>query len=111
MSDLPVTKSTSSEDEPIVHVESDFKPLVQKFMTNRRKEVVAMREALARNDFETTGRIAHGMKGAGGIYGFERIAVLAGTIEQAAKTGSAGPIDTDLELLATYLERVQVMFA
>ncbi len=110
MSEQPITRSTAAHGEYVVHVECDFEPLVPTFLANRKKEVMAMREALARNDFETTGGIAHGMKGAGSIYGFERITVLATAIERAAQTRSVTSIETNLTLLATYLERVQIVF-
>lgn len=97
-------------DLPIVHVEQDFEPLLPKFMTNRKKEVVTMREALARQDFDTVRKVAHGMKGAGGSYGFDLVTAMAATIEQAAKARSAAPIAIELSLLATYLEQVQVVF-
>ncbi|SPP64948.1 Hpt domain-containing protein [Nitrospira lenta] len=97
-------------DLPIVHVEQDFEPLLPKFMTNRKREVVTMSEALARQDFDTVRKVAHGMKGAGGSFGFDLVTARAATIEQAAKTGSAASIATELALLATYLEQVQVVF-
>ncbi|MDO9118816.1 MAG: Hpt domain-containing protein [Nitrospira sp.] len=97
-------------DLPIVHVEQDFEPLLPKFMTNRKKEVVTMREALGRQDFDTVRKVAHGMKGAGGSYGFDLVTAMAATIEQAAKTATAPTIATELELLGTYLDRVQVVF-
>jgi len=97
-------------DLPIVHVEQDFEPLLPKFMTNRKKEVVVMRDALAELDFETVRKVAHGMKGAGGSYGFDHVTTMAATIEQAAKAGTAPTIAAELDLLATYLERVQVVF-
>ncbi len=110
MHTTPPPHSGSTDDTMIVHVEADFEDLLPKFMTNRKKEVVTMREALARQDFETVRKIAHGMKGAGGSYGFDRVTAMAATIEQAAKTGSAAPITTELALLGTYLEQVQVVF-
>jgi HPt (histidine-containing phosphotransfer) domain-containing protein len=110
MHTTPPPHSESTDDAMLVHVEADFEDLVPKFMTNRKKEVVTMREALARQDFETVRKIAHGMKGAGGSYGFDRVTAMAATIEQAAKTGSAAPIATELTLLGIYLEQVQVVF-
>ena len=110
---MQTTPSSPSpaDDALTVHVESDFEALLPKFMTNRKKEVAAMREALAQQDFETVRKIAHGMKGAGGSYGFDRVTTMAATIEQAAKAGSARPIQTELDALATYLEHVRIVFA
>lgn len=104
--DQPIAHS----DRPIVHVEQDFEPLLPKFMTNRKKEVVTMREALAQQDFDTVRKVAHGMKGAGGSYGFDLVTAMASTIEQAAKTATAPTIATELELLGAYLDRVHVVF-
>lgn len=94
----------------IVHVDPDFELLVPKFLAKRKQEVMAMREALWQQDFETTGRIAHGMKGASGMYGFDQLAAMAATIEIAAQTGTRSPIETELQGLATYLESVHVVF-
>ncbi|OQW32868.1 MAG: hypothetical protein A4E19_05810 [Nitrospira sp. SG-bin1] len=104
------TNETSNGETCIVSIDSDLKPLMPMFLAGRKKDIVDMREALARHDFHTTGRIAHGMKGAGSIYGFERVVTLATSIEQAATAGSAASIETDLDLLVTYLEHVQVVF-
>jgi HPt (histidine-containing phosphotransfer) domain-containing protein len=94
----------------IVHVESDFEPLISKFMTNRKNEVVTMRDALAQQDLETVRKVAHGMKGAGGSYGFDRITTMAATIEHTAKTGTSAGLAEELDRLAIYLEQVHVVF-
>ena len=110
ISDRSSTNETSSGENCIVTIDSDLKPLMPMFIAGRKKDIVDIREAMARHDFHTVGRIAHGMRGAGDMYGFEPIAALAATIEQAAKTGSATSIETDLALLVTYLEQVQIVF-
>ena len=110
MSPIPPTDDASPRDAIIVHVESDFEPLLGKFMTNRKKEVVTMREALAQQDLETVRKVAHGMKGAGGSYGFNHITTMATTIEHTAKTGTSTGLAKELDQLALYLEQVQVIF-
>ena len=110
-SDRSSTNGTSIGESCIVSIDSDLKPLVPMFLTGRKKEIMDIREALAQHDFHTVGRIAHGMKGTGNIYGFEHIVALAASIEQAAKVGSAASIETDLTLLAAYLDQVQIVFA
>ncbi|MEQ1680712.1 MAG: Hpt domain-containing protein [Nitrospira sp.] len=99
-----------AEDEELVHVDASFEPLVPKFMTNRKKEVVVMQEALTAKDFDTVRKVAHGIKGAGGSYGFDRITEIAASIEQAAKTGDASTIERDLPALGSYLDRVKVVY-
>ena len=110
MNVIPPTDHGPLEDAMIVHVESDFEPLMSKFMTNRKKEVVTMREALAQQDLETVRKVAHGMKGAGGSYGFDHITLMATTIEHRAKTGTSAGLAEELDRLAVYLERVHVVF-
>lgn len=110
MDSTPPPCPAMAGDTLIVHVEADFEPLVPKFLANRKKEIFAMQDALAQQDFETVRKIAHGMKGAGGSYGFDRVTEMAAIIEQAARTGSAAPIETELAQLAGYLDRVQVVF-
>jgi len=109
--DASSPNETSSDEKLIAAIDSDLKPLLPMFMAARKQEVMDIREALAQCDFHTVGRIAHSMKGASDIYGFERIAALAETIQQAANTGSAASIESDLALLATHLDHVQIVFA
>ena len=109
MSPMPPDQQAATPASVTVHVEADFEPLVPKFMTNRKKEVAAMREALAQQDFETVRKVAHGMKGAGGSYGFDQVTAMAATIEQAAKTGTVAAIESELAQLGAYLELVRVV--
>ena len=103
-------QAPSTESVEVVHVDASFEPLVPKFLTNRKKEVITMREALATKDFETVRTVAHGMKGAGGSYGFDRVSELAAVIEQAAKTWDASTIERDLPVLGSYLDRITVAY-
>ena len=96
--------------EELVRVDASFEPRVPKFLTNRKKEVITMREALASQDFETVRTVAHGMKGAGGSYGFDRISDMAAVIEQAAKTRDSSTIEHDLQVLDSYLNRITVVY-
>lgn len=100
----------TTQGEEIVHVDASFEPLVPKFLINRKKEVVTMCDALATRDLETVRTVAHGMKGAGGSYGFDRVSELAAVIEQAAKNGDDATIGRDLPILGSYLDRIKVVY-
>lgn len=102
--------TVADQKKETVIVDASFEPLMAKFMANRKKEVDAMQEALAKQDLETVRNIAHGMKGAGGSYGFDRVTEIAAVIEQAAKMANASVIQRDLPLLRLYLERVEVVY-
>ncbi|NGZ01951.1 MAG: hypothetical protein CV090_02735 [Nitrospira sp. WS238] len=62
-------QAPSTESVEVVYVDASFEPLVPKFLTNRKKEVLTMRDALASQGFETIRTVAHGMKGACANYG------------------------------------------
>jgi HPt (histidine-containing phosphotransfer) domain-containing protein len=94
----------------IVSVDASFEPLVAKFLTNRKKEVVVMREALTAKDVETVRKVAHDMKGAGGSYGFDRISDMAAAIEQAAMSDNTSTIARELPALSSYLDHIKVVY-
>ena len=94
----------------MVPVDASFAPLLPRFMANRKKEVIAMQEALAAQDFESLRTIAHGMKGAGGSYGFTAITTMGATIEAAAKQRLGPTIEEELNRLGSYLDRIEVIF-
>lgn len=110
MREIGHTSSDLGSGPVVVHVDASFEPLVPKFMTNRKKEITTMTEAVAQGDFETVRKVAHGMKGVGGSYGFPEMTIVATRLEQAAKTADAGSIRNDLTALASYLERVAVVY-
>jgi hypothetical protein len=67
-----------------------------------------MLDALDRSDFKTVESLGHGMRGAGGSWGFDTITDLGAALEQAA-----GNADTDASRkcvgeLSRYLDRVEI---
>lgn len=110
MSDPSLHTQSVTTPPEIVHIDASFEPLMPRFMVNRKKEIITMREALTGNDFETVRSVAHGMKGVGGSYGFDRITELAATIEQAAKSADASIITHELQTLECYVNDVQITY-
>lgn len=89
-----------TQDKELVHIDASFEPLVPKFLTNRKNEVMTMQEALTAQDFETVRVVAQGVNGAGGSYGFDRITEIAAGVEQAARTCDSSTIECHLPVLA-----------
>ncbi len=110
MNEITQTSSNLGSGPVVVHVDAAFESLLPKFMTNRKKEVTAMTDAVAQSDFETVRKLAHGMKGVSGSYGFPEMTAVAARLEQAAKIADTGSIRNDLLALASYLERVEVVY-
>lgn len=106
----PQLRQRADQDQDLVPIDASFEPLIPKFLSNRKKEVVTMKEALAAQDFDTVRHVAHGMKGAGGSYGFARITELATAVEQAAKMHDSSTIEHNLPVLSSYLDRIKVIY-
>ena len=93
-----------------VTADPDIADLIPGFLENRQRDVTAIGEALAQEDFETIKFRAHSMKGAGAGYGFEAITDIGGAMEIAARDGNSGAVREQLDALAEYLERVEVIY-
>jgi HPt (histidine-containing phosphotransfer) domain-containing protein len=83
--------------------------LIPAFLQNRNQDVIAMRDALDRSDFETVANLGHGMKGAGGSWGFEAITEIGAALEQAAGSGDHAASRKWVSELSSYLDRVEVV--
>ena len=110
MEQTPFDSDQAAQRTELVHIDASFEPLIPKFMNNRKKEVLAMQDAVTAQDLEIVRKIAHSMKGAGGSYGFDRITELAASIEQAAKQSDAAAVRHALPSLQAYLERIEVVY-
>ncbi len=106
----PPSPEESSRNNPIlVRAIPEFADLIPGFLRNRRQDVSAMLDALDRGDFQTVETLGHGMKGAGGSYGFQAITAIGAALEQAAES-----VDNDASRkwvgeLSRYLDRVEVV--
>ncbi|MFO0773414.1 MAG: Hpt domain-containing protein [Nitrospiraceae bacterium] len=110
MSDHAIQWPTISQQPFAVTIDASFEPLIPKFLTNRRNELQTMTDALKRQDYETVRKVAHGIKGAGGTYGFDALSAVAAGLEQAAKHGDGGAIAAGLDRLTMYLQGVRVEY-
>jgi PAS domain S-box-containing protein len=104
----PSSKEGSGRQEAIV-VRGDpkFADLIPRFLQHRRQDVVAMLDALERGDFQAVERLGHGMKGAGGSYGFQAITDIGAALEQAAQRADADASRQWVGALTVYLDRVE----
>ncbi|MCC7410629.1 MAG: Hpt domain-containing protein [Gammaproteobacteria bacterium] len=94
----------------VVHIDPDLEELIPGFLANRGKDVGAMREALARDDFDRIRISGHSMKGAGGGYGFDAITEIGARIEQAAIARDASAVSSGVDALVDYLGRIDVVY-
>jgi HPt (histidine-containing phosphotransfer) domain-containing protein len=84
--------------------------LIPEFLENRRNDVTAIRDALLEGDFEIIERLGHGMRGAGGSWGFQGITDIGAALEEAAKYSDAGTSLKWVGELSSYLDRLVVVY-
>jgi len=79
------------------------------FLQNRRQDVVVMLEALTRGDYETVEFLGHGMRGAGGMFGFQAITDIGVGLEAAGASEDAGTSRRWIDELSAYLDRAEAV--
>ena len=106
----PSSKGESSRSDTIlVRVNPRFADLIPAFLQNRRQDVIAMRNALDRGDFGTVESLGHGMKGAGGSWGFQVITDIGAALEQAGESADNAASHKWVGELSTYLDCVEIV--
>ncbi len=93
-----------------VIVAKDLEDLIPVFMSNRKKELDALRVALAAADFEQLRQLGHRMKGVGNSYGFARVSDLGKHIEDGARSGDRASLEATILSYSEYLAKVQVAY-
>jgi HPt (histidine-containing phosphotransfer) domain-containing protein len=93
-----------------VKVAKDLEDLIPTYLDNRKKELGALRAALAGADFEQLRQLGHRMRGVGNSYGFERISVIGEEIEAGARSQDKRALETQIAAYGEYLSRLQVSY-
>ena len=94
----------------IVHADPDLADLIPGYLANRKMDIVAIREALDKNDLDTVRILGHGMKGSGGGYGFQTITDIGKMLEKNAQEGLNDGIRVQIEGLEEYLRQIEVVY-
>jgi len=100
----------SQHDRIIVRANPKLADLIPSFLENRRHDVVAMLEALDRGDFATVETLGHGMKGAGGSWGFEGVTDIGADLERAAGSADNEASRKSVDELTRYLDGVEIVY-
>lgn len=93
-----------------VSIDPDLRDLVPGFLENRRRDVHLLLGAIERQDFEIVRMVGHRLKGDGGGYGFQAITELGAALETAARHRHLDEIHRHVTELASYLERIEVVY-
>jgi PAS domain S-box-containing protein len=99
----------ASPDRIVVRAIPAIADLVPGFLQNRRHDVVAALAALDRGDYAAVESLGHGMKGAGGSWGFDGITDIGAALEEAARRQDPLASQAWIGELTRYLDRVEVV--
>ena len=100
----------SRKETVLVRANSILADLTPEFLRNRRQDVITILGALDRGDFETVENLGHGMRGAGGSYGFQAITDIGAALEEAARSTDTDTSRKWVGELSRYLDRVEVVY-
>jgi PAS domain S-box-containing protein len=98
-------RESSDTDMSLVRAHP-FENLIPTYLLNCRKNIIVMRDALDRDDFETVRSLGHQMSGTGAMYGFRFISDTGGAIEQAAKSSNVDVSRDWVGKLSSYLDEI-----
>jgi PAS domain S-box-containing protein len=107
--DAAATAKELSDDQHLVRAHPALRARVPAFLQHRKQDVVTMRNALARGDFETIERLAHMMKGSGASFGFPVISIISAALELEAQASDVGALGVSVSELSTYLDGVELV--
>jgi HPt (histidine-containing phosphotransfer) domain-containing protein len=92
-----------------VYIDPDMEDLIPMFLRNRRGDMEKINRLLEEENFDEIRMLGHGMKGAGGGYGFDEITEIGREIEEAAKNKDKLEVRKLNIRLAEYLSVVKVV--
>ena len=103
-------QNLSRKADPILlHIDPKFADLIPVFLHNCRQNVIPMLDALDRGDFRTVENLGHGMRGAGGSYGFQTITDIGAALEHAAESADTDASRNWVGELSRFLDRVEII--
>ena len=94
----------------LVRANPKLADLIPRFLQNRRHDVNAMLDALDGSDFAIVENLGHGMKGAGGSWGFQGITDIGAALEQAAESADNEESRKWVGELSRYLDCVEIVY-
>jgi PAS domain S-box-containing protein len=104
----PLSKVESlREDAVFVVVKSNITDRIPAYLQNCRQNVIDIRNALDRVDFETVTILGHNMSGSGGMFGFQAITDIGAALQHAAESSDTDASRKWVGELSSYLQSVE----
>ena len=93
----------------LAEVDEDLRDLLPGYLTNRKKELVTLRQALEQGDFQVIENIGHKLRGNAESYGFTELGTWGAKLESLSKTRDFGSIPKVIDLIEAYLNEVRLL--
>jgi CheY-like chemotaxis protein len=99
------SKEESSRMDPIVlRVKSKSADRISAYLQNCKQNVIVMRDALDRVDFEIVTSLGHQIRGSGAMFGFQAITDIGAALQQAAESADTDGSRKWVDELSNYLD-------
>ena len=99
-----------TQDARTVKVSKDLEDLIPTYLTNRKKELDALRHALPAADLEQIRQIGHRMRGVGTSYGFDDVTALGKLLEDSAKANDMAGLEKHIAAYGEYLANLNITY-
>lgn len=97
----------NAPEHPEVTIDPDIAELLPGYLANRKNDLQQIEKALARNDYETIGRIAHSIKGSGGSYGLNSLTTAARDLEKSASAQNLQSVQSAFNNLQQKIREIE----
>ncbi|MCG6552449.1 MAG: hypothetical protein L7F77_08985 [Candidatus Magnetominusculus sp. LBB02] len=101
----------SEQDKIKITVASDLEDRVVKFLKNQAKYVAEMRTEVERGDYPSVKMTGGMIKKAAATLGLATFKEFGESIENAANLKDSGKVKSQIEELAVYLSRVEIVYS
>lgn len=102
---------SSSNDFSTITLNSDLKPLIDSFISNRHKDLEQIGTALGNNDVISIQTIAHKLAGNAGSYGFKELGLIGKNLEESCISNNWPEIEKYSALYAQYINNLVIEYS
>lgn len=100
----------NSQTKIQVVIDADLQDIVPGYVESVLKDVIILKEAIQKSQFNTIEGIGHRMKGVAISYGFPLLTDLGKSMELAAKNQDLKTIQDVVQKVEDYLKAVEIVF-
>lgn len=92
------------------NIDSRYQKLIPRYLENRSKDILNMKQYLIENKYEEIHQIGHELKGSGGMYGFDEISIIGKEIEDISLLKDKEKIEININKLENYLSNLNIVY-